>query len=249
MSLSCVNQALQNSVSTDEGIFDQINFDQVNQQLEAMTAEKRLEWSFKNLTGEHVLTSSFGAQSAVSLHLFQQVAPSIPVVVIDTGYLFKETYQFIDQLSQRLKLNLKVYRSPLSAAWQESRFGRLWQQGVEGIDQYNQLNKVEPLQRALNDLNAGTWYAGIRREQAKTRQNITILREQQSRFKMHPIADWSSKDLHFYLKKHNLPYHPLWEKGYVSIGDVHTTRPITEAMNEEDTRFFGLKRECGIHDL
>jgi len=244
MSLCCVNQTIPDSVTTDD--FD---FKQANQELEAMTAEKRLEWSLKNLSGQHVLTSSFGAQSAVSLHMFQQVAPNIPVVLIDTGYLFKETYQFIDQLSLRLNLNLKVYRSSLSPAWQESRFGQLWQQGVEGIDRYNQINKVEPLQQALNDLNTGTWYAGIRREQAKTRTNIAVLKAQSDRFKMHPIADWSNRDLHDYLKKHSLPYHPLWDKGYVSIGDVHTTRPITEALNEEDTRFFGLKRECGIHEL
>ena len=70
-----------------------------------------------------------------------------------------------------------------------------------------------------------------------------------NQFKLYPIIDWSNKDLHYYLKEHNLPYHPLWEQGYVSIGDWHTTQSLQEGMNEQDTRFFGLKRECGLHEF
>mgnify|MGYP000455746352 CR=1 FL=1 len=93
-----------------------------------------------------------GAQSAVMLHLVTQQAPQIPVIVVDTGYLFPETYQFIDQLTDRLKLNLKVYQAPITPAWQEARYGKLWEQGVEGIEKYNQINKVEPMARALKEL-------------------------------------------------------------------------------------------------
>ncbi|WMS87631.1 phosphoadenylyl-sulfate reductase [Pleionea litopenaei] len=243
MSLKCLSTSVPNLAVSD---FD---FVEANQNLAAMSAQQRVEWSLRNLPGTHVLTSSFGAQSAVSLHLFQQVAPGIPVVLIDTGYLFPETYQFIDRLTNQLSLNLKVYRSALSPAWQEARFGQLWTQGLEGIEQYNQMNKVEPLEHALEELGASTWYAGLRREQSSSRQSIEFIRPQKQRFKMHPIADWSNRDMHFYLKEQGLDYHPLWEKGYVSIGDTHTTRPITADMTEEETRFFGLKRECGIHEI
>jgi len=243
MSLKCLSTSVPNLAVSD---FD---FVEANQNLAAMSAQQRVEWSLRNLPGTHVLTSSFGAQSAVSLHLFQQVAPGIPVVLIDTGYLFPETYQFIDRLTNQLALNLKVYRAALSPAWQEARFGQLWTQGLEGIEQYNQMNKVEPLEQALEELNASTWYAGLRREQSSSRQSIEFIRPQKQRFKMHPIADWSNRDMHFYLKEQGLDYHPLWEKGYVSIGDTHTTRPITADMTEEETRFFGLKRECGIHEI
>ena len=76
----------------------------------------------------------------------------------------------------------------------------------------------------------------------------SIARKQRDgRWKLHPIADWSDRDVWQYLQQHDLPYHPLWHQGYVSIGDVHTTRPLEAGMNEEDTRFFGLKRECGLH--
>ena len=98
------------------------------------------------------MSTSFGAQAAVMLHLATRVAPSIPVVFIDTGYLFPETYRFADELTTRLKLNLKVYRAVESPAWLEARSGKLWEQGAEGLARYNQIMKVEPMQRALAEL-------------------------------------------------------------------------------------------------
>lgn len=92
----------------------------------------------------------------MSLHLVNQIHPDIPVILTDTGYLFPETYRFIDELTDKLKLNLKVYRATESAARQEARYGKLWEQGVEGIEKYNDINKVEPMNRALKELNAQT---------------------------------------------------------------------------------------------
>jgi phosphoadenosine phosphosulfate reductase len=174
--------------------------------------------------------------------------PDIPVVLIDTGYLFPETYRFIDDLAQRLQLNLRVFTAGLSPAWQEARFGKLWEQGLDGIDRYNRLNKVEPMHRALAELEVGTWLAGLRRQQADSRAALPVLRVQDGRYKLHPIIDWNDRDVHRYLRRHDLAYHPLWQEGYVSVGDVHTTRPLTAGMTEESTRFFGLKRECGLHE-
>ena len=167
---------------------------------------------------------------------------------MDTGYLFAETYDFIDQLAERLDLNLQVYRADQSPAWQERRYGRLWEQGLAGIEHYNRINKVEPMQRALKTLDVGTWFAGLRRQQSESRAALPVARIQDGRFKIHPVIDWHSRDVHRYLQKHGLPYHPLWEQGYVSVGDVHTSRPLELGMREEETRFFGLKRECGIHE-
>jgi phosphoadenosine phosphosulfate reductase len=217
--------------------------------LAGLDAERRVAWALEHAPGTHVLSSSFGAQAAVSLHLLTRQRPGLPVILVDTGYLFPETYRFADELRERLGLNLKVYRSPLGTAWMESRHGRLWEQGVEGLERYNQLRKVEPLRRALDELDAGTWFAGLRRGQARSRENIPFVRLAQGRWKFHPIADWTDRDVGRYLQRHDLPYHPLWEQGYVSIGDVHTTRRWEPGMDPEDTRFFGLKRECGIHDL
>ena len=206
-----------------------------------------MRWALERFRSEILLTTSFGAQSAVSLHLVTQQWPEIPVVLVDTGYLFPETYRFADELTARFKLNLKIYRAPLSPAWQEARFGKLWEQGVEGIERYNQMNKVEPMQRAIRELGARGWITGLRRQQAKSRNEVGVLQLQDGVVKIQPIVDWTDRMVFDYLTKHDLPYHPLWEQGYVSIGDVHTTRPLSGDMTEEETRFFGLKRECGLH--
>ncbi|MBV5273588.1 MAG: phosphoadenylyl-sulfate reductase [Lamprocystis purpurea] len=220
----------------------------MNTQLEGLDATARVEWALQHLPGRHLLSSSFGIQAAVMLHLVTRVAPGIPVVLVDTGHLFPETYQFIDELTARLGLNLHIYRAATSPAWQEARHGRLWEQGLEGISLYNRLNKVEPMQRALKELDVGTWFAGLRRSQADSRSGLSVLRVQDVRFKVHPVIDWNNRDVYRYLQHHNLPYHPLWEHGYVSVGDTHTSRPLEPGMHEQETRFFGLKRECGLHD-
>lgn len=219
-----------------------------NRQLEEMSAEDRLKWAFDNLLGQFVLSSSFGIQAAVMLHLVTRKKADIPVILTDTGYLFPETYRFIDALTEKLDLNLQVFRAALSPAWQEARYGQLWEQGVEGIERYNTINKVEPMNRALKTLETGTWFAGLRRDQSKSRSHLPILAIQRGVFKFLPIIDWDNRKIHYYLKEHDLPYHPLWDEGYLSVGDTHTTRKWEEGMSEEETRFFGLKRECGLHE-
>jgi len=220
---------------------------ELNRWLAMRSAEERVAWALENTAGSHALSSSFGAQAAASLHLVSRQKPDIPVILIDTGYLFPETYRFVDAMTERLRLNLKVYRPQIGAAWMEARMGRLWEKGVEGIDRYNRLRKVEPMQRALDELGVRTWIAGLRRDPARTRTGIDFLELRDGRWKLHPIADWTDRDVWNYLQRHGLPYHPLWDQGYVSIGDVHTTRPLQAGMDIEDTRFFGLKRECGLH--
>ncbi|WP_174869593.1 phosphoadenylyl-sulfate reductase [Pectobacterium polaris] len=220
----------------------------VNSQLESLSAQERVSWALENLPGDYVLSSSFGIQAAVSLHLVTQQRPDIPVILTDTGYLFPETYQFIDALTEQLTLNLQVYRAAESPAWQEARYGKLWEQGVEGIERYNLLNKVEPMNRALSELKAKTWFAGLRREQSGSRGELPVLAIQRGVFKFLPIIDWDNRTVYQYLKENGLSYHPLWEQGYLSVGDTHTTRKWEPGMAEEETRFFGLKRECGLHE-
>ena len=100
----------------------------------------------------------------------------------------------------------------------------------------------------MADLDVGTWFSGLRREQSGSRQHTPFVQFSGGRFKVCPIADWTDRDVYDYLIANDLPYHPLWHRGYVSIGDTHTTVPLAEASDEEATRFFGLKRECGIHE-
>ncbi|KAF6676460.1 phosphoadenosine phosphosulfate reductase [Pantoea sp. EKM20T] len=219
-----------------------------NAQLEKSSAEERVSWALENLPGAYVLSSSFGIQAAVSLHLVTRLQPDIPVILTDTGYLFPETYRFIDELADQLNLNLKVFRAETSPAWQEARYGKLWEQGVEGIEKYNEINKVEPMNRAIETLGAQTWFAGLRRDQSGSRANLPVLGVQRGVFKLLPIIDWDNRQIHQYLEQHKLKYHPLWDEGYLSVGDTHTTRKWEPGMAEEETRFFGLKRECGLHE-
>lgn len=220
----------------------------VNRKLEAFSANHRVEWVLKNLPGNFVLSSSFGIQAAVCLHLITSIYPDIPVILIDTGYLFPETYQFIDRLVNQMKLKLRVFRPEHSPAWQEARYGKLWEQGIKGIEKYNQINKVNPMNQALKTLNANTWFAGLRREQSAMRATQSVLAVQRGIFKVLPIIDWNNRKIYQYITKHGLSYHPLWEQGYLSVGDTYTSQKWEPGMREEETRFFGLKRECGLHE-
>jgi phosphoadenosine phosphosulfate reductase len=232
----------------DESQSEAIAVEAANRRLATMDAAARVRWALDNLPGSAALSSSFGAQAAVSLHMITCESPGIPVILVDTGYLFPETYRFVDQLTARLGLNLRVYRSELSAAWQEARHGQRWLDGTEGLDAYHRDNKLEPMQRALRELAVGTWFAGLRRDQAASRRDAPLVLRSGDLWKVHPIADWSDRDVHAYLRANDLPYHPLWHQGYLSIGDVHTTRALHEVEDPAGTRFFGLKRECGLHD-
>ena len=250
MSCALAEQSpLNDRIAVDEIESRKLTLEHCNRLFDNLSAKERVRRSLANLPAQHVLSSSFGAQAAVTLHLVTRECPDIPVVLIDTGYLFPETYELIDELTERLQLKLHVYRATRSPAWQEAREGKRWEQGEAGITAYNEENKVAPMKKALRELNAGTWFAGLRRSQSRSRANTPYLDWSGDRWKVHPIADWSDRDVHRYLKGNDLPYHALWDQGYVSIGDQHTTRPIHEVDDAEKTRFFGLQRECGLHEF
>lgn len=195
------------------------------------------------------MSTSFGIQSAVMLHLVTQVIPDIPVIWVDTGYLPVETYQFADDLTQRLHLNLKVYQSPISPARMEALYGRLWaNKDVDSLNKYDQIRKVEPMQRALRELQATAWLAGLRAAQTEHRKTLDVVTQQQGVYKVLPILNWNAKDVYYYLQTYDLPYHPMFDRGYVSVGDWHSSRPLMAGDGDErDTRFHGLKQECGLH--
>ena len=225
-----------------------IDLDQVNRQFTHAEATQMVSWAHETFGDRLVMTSSFGAQSAVLLHLATQVVEDIPVVFIDTGFHFPETYRFVEDLTQRLSLNLRVYQSPLSPARMTALYGRLWEQGQEGLDRYDRIRKIEPNERALRDLGARGWLAGLRREQTEFRKGLlNVQKRPDGIYKIHPILSWTTRDVHEYLKAHDLPYHPMYEKGYRSIGDWHSTRSTSPDTPEREGRFLGLKQECGLH--
>jgi phosphoadenosine phosphosulfate reductase len=220
-----------------------------NAELAVLSAEDRIRWAIDRFGEGLVLTTSFGIQSALMLELATRVKRDIPVVFIDTGYLFGETYRFAEQLTRRLELNLKVYRAVRSPAWQEAVDGKRWEAGVDGLAAYNRENKVEPMARALRELGATAWLSGLRRGQSSTRQHLDVVQKQNRTWKIHPVIDWTEKQVFYYLQDRDLPLHPLWEAGYATVGDWHSSAPLGIGQTAEDTRFGGLKRECGLHEV
>lgn len=198
--------------------------------------------------GEHlVATTSFGLQAAVMLHLIHEHAPKIPIVFIDTGYLFPETYRYIEQLSGLLeKLDLRIYQPAVTAARMEALWGRLWEGGREDMDRYAMHTKIEPMNRALRDLGADVWLSGLRRSQSRTRSDRPFVEQQKKTLKAYPILDWADAQVDLYFHQHDLPRHPLAEQGYLTMGDWHSTRPATKE-EAELSRFNGEKYECGLH--
>tara|TARA_R100000027_G_scaffold43474_3_gene32648 strand:+ start:2321 stop:3037 length:717 start_codon:yes stop_codon:yes gene_type:complete len=220
-----------------------------NQTLSSKEATERVDWAVDHFPDEVVLSTSFGIQSAVLLHMVGTRKPKIPVIFVDTGYLFPETYRFAERLTRELELDLRIYNPRLTAARQEALYGKRWEGSMEELTAYNRDNKVEPMNRALQELSAKAWISGLRRSQGSSRSDREIVELQNKTYKVYPILDWSNKDIYEYLTKHDLPYHPLWEQGYVSVGDWHSTEKLTAGMTEEQTRFGGRKRECGLHEL
>ncbi|MEM9916208.1 MAG: phosphoadenylyl-sulfate reductase [Planctomycetota bacterium] len=225
-----------------------LNLDSANAQLADASPEQVIQWAGDTFGQGLVMSTSFGVQSAVMLSLVTKVLPDVPVIFIDTGFHFQETYQFADELTDRLKLNLKVYAADESPSWFVARHGQLWDSdNPDDLNRYDLLRKVQPMNRALEELGATATLAGLRRQQTNHRANLRKVEGQDGRFKVAPILEWSTKDVHEYLKAHDLPYHPLHEQGYASIGDWHSTRPITAGQDERAGRFGGLKQECGLH--
>lgn len=221
---------------------------QVNAQLADADPEEVVRWAAETFGERLVMTSSFGSHSALMLHLASRVMPKIPVIFLDTGYLFPETYQFAEALTERFGLRLEVYSPRMTAARQEALYGRLYDGDDEARARYQETNKIEPMRRALLDLNAGAWLAGLRAEQTEFRAGLTKVREQDGVYKVHPILDWTRGEVEEYFDLYDLPFHPLYAWGYRSIGDAHSTVPVD--LDEGDDRAgrrLGDGRECGIH--
>ena len=200
------------------------------------TPQDRIENALDIFGDGLILTTSFGIQSAALLHLTKRIAPKIPVVFVDTGYLFPETYRFAAELTKHLDLNLHTYRPLRSAAMQEAIDGQRWLGDADAHSAYNLENKVGPMERAVRDLNAVAWLSGVRSAQSDFRKALNVVEEGEVFTKIYPILDWSNKDIHEYLKTNDLPYHPLFDQGYVSVGDIHSSFPGTQ------------RGECGLHD-
>jgi phosphoadenosine phosphosulfate reductase len=202
--------------------------------VEAMTAEDVLRFCVEQFSGSLALACSFQKEETVLLDLLLGIDPSVGVFAIDTHYLFPETYDYWREVERRYGMKVEVFEGP---AVEEG----LWETKP---DLYLAVAKVEPLNRALLDLNC--WITGIRRDQAPTRANAPKLGwdEAHELWKANPLADWSDEDCWAYIKERNLPYNALHDRGYASIGDTHSTVP----GEGREGRWAGTSRtECGLH--
>ncbi|MDJ0554875.1 MAG: phosphoadenosine phosphosulfate reductase [Microcoleaceae cyanobacterium MO_207.B10] len=227
----------------------ELDIEAINKELGQVDAHTLVKWGYETFGEGLVMSTSFGIQAAVMLHLVTSIVPNIPVIWVDTGYLPAETYRFAEELTERLRLNLRVYQSPMTPARMEALHGRLWaEENVDSLNRYDQIRKVEPMQRALKELRATAWLAGLRGDQTNHRKELKPVGQQSGIYKILPILRWNARDIYQYLTAHDLPYHPFFDLGYTTVGDWHSSRPLTaDDVDERDTRFHGLKQECGLH--
>lgn len=219
----------------------------LNAKFEKEQPEVILRWAIHEFRPRVALSSSFQTESIALLHMASQIDPNVKIFFLETGFHFKETLDFKKLVIERLGLknveDLKAdpkAREELIKQYQNEPY-------KHNPDLCCQINKVEPLERAMKGLDA--WVSGIRRSQSKTRKDIKIIEEyQDGLYKINPLANVTSGDIWWYIKEHNLPKHELFDKGYLSIGCWPCTKPIQPGDDERSGRWAGLeKTECGIH--
>lgn len=194
--------------------------------------------------GRAALVSSFGADSAVLLHIVSEVDRDLPVIFLDTGRLFAETLEYRTRLTDLLGLTDVRTVSPDPARLTSNDPHRaLW---MTNPDLCCHIRKTEPLQRALQGFDA--WFTGRKRFQNAQRATLRLFEADGERIKVNPLASWSIVDLKAYADRHGLPEHPLVAKGYPSIGCVPCTSRVAVGEDSRAGRWRGLdKTECGIH--
>ena len=223
---------------------------ELNRELINLSPLEVLEWGFDKFGNNLAFTTSFGIQSSVLLHLIQSssLKNKAKIFWIDTGYLPKETYLYADLLINKLSLNIEILQSKISPAYMEAKYGKLWEsENEEDIDKYHQIRKIEPLEKALKKYSISCWVSGVRAQQTENRSKMKFIELIRDRLSLRPILGWTQKEIFYYMEENKLPQHPLFAKGYSSIGDWHSSSAETESKKGRATRFGGTKQECGLH--
>lgn len=222
----------------------------LNREFESATPQDILRWAIRAFPIGLAQTSSFSIPVTIHM-LYEELDPCnpVPVIFLDTLHHFQETLDTVKRADDRYDLNLHVYQAKDVDSREAfaARYGdELWHQDV---DRFHYLTKVEPLRRALENIDVKAWVTGRRRDQSPTRQNMPILeRDAEGRLKINPLANWSQKDLWRYVYYNNVVYNSLHDQGYSSIGDEPLTTRVQAGEHERAGRWRGSsKTECGIH--
>jgi phosphoadenosine phosphosulfate reductase len=218
----------------------------VQQEAENWTAENVLRWAFNRFGNTVAISSAFGVEGMTVIDMASRVHREFRLFTIDTEFLFPETYNLMDEIESRYQVKIEKIYSLLSPEEQQRQHGpALW---ARDPDACCNLRKVEPLKRKLAELQA--WITGIRRDQTLNRSTARKV-EWDSKFglvKINPIADWDSKQVWRYVHRHNVPYNPMHDRDYPSIGCTHCTRAVLPGENPRAGRWSGFsKTECGLH--
>ena len=219
---------------------------QLSRRFENAGIEEVLEWAVERFSPRLTMTSNFGAEGVVVIDHLARVAPLTPIIYLETGFQFEETDQLKERLRARYGLNIIERRAALSVEEQNRIYGeRLYERDP---DLCCRIRKVEPLSLALRGYDA--WVAALRRDQSPTRANIGVVEwnARHGMVKINPLAAWTRRQVWEYVVAHELPYNPLYDDGYTSIGCVPCTRRVIAGAHERSGRWDGEKKlECGIH--
>ena len=228
----------------------QPNLNKYKQELIDMKAQEMIAWGYKEFDNQFAITTSFGIQSSVLLNMISKLClqKKIKIFWIDTGYLPSETYHYAEQLIDDLSLEIEVLQSELSPARMEAIYGKLWETNkASDLDKYHEMRKIQPLENGLEKYNIHCWASGVRSSQTENRKEMKFLDVIRTRLSLRPLLNWTNKDIFYYMEENNLPAHPLFIKGYSTVGDWHSSKADDIETKGRATRFRGLKQECGIH--
>jgi len=218
----------------------------IQQVAEQQNAEEVLRWAFENFGRDVAISSAFGAEGMALINMASRIQPDFRLFTIDTEFLFPETYRLMDQIESRYGIRIERVYSLVSPQQQEQQHGAaLWSRDP---DRCCNLRKVEPLRRKLAEMRA--WITSIRRHQTSARASAGKI-EWDAKFglvKINPLADWTTKQVWHYLHEHQVPYNPLHDQNFPSIGCTHCTRAIRPGEDARAGRWSGFaKTECGLH--
>ena len=224
----------------------------LNARFNAAHPQEIVRWAAETFGEGLILTSSFGAESMCSIHLAVTAKPGIRIVVVNTGYLFPETLEFMEQMRRRFGLNILEYKTKNDPVVWLTVHGEPDPRVRNNVEACCAANKNEPFDRAMRELAPAAWLRGVRADQSEERGKMEIVQwsKRNNCWAVSPILRWNNRLIHQYMKANDLPYHPLWEKGYVSIGCSPTTctRAIGEGEDQRSGRWAGTgKKECGIN--
>lgn len=214
-----------------------VNKEKINRSLSAKIVDARVTQVF-NTFGNVLVTSSFGATSAVLLHIVSRIKPDCPIYFIDTGYHFDETIEYKERITRLLNLNV-IDLKPDPSRHMTTHVKQMW---ANNPDRCCHINKVEPLEKVKPDYDV--WMSGLIGYQNQHRSNLEIIDDKSEMLKFYPLIDWNRDLVDEYIEGHGIPKHPLADKGFDSIGCTHCTIP----GSGREGRWNGLsKTECGLH--